>query len=480
MASRCNKYQPPRGPAWQACALAMSFHPPDMDPRLPLAIPALTSPVVGEWRVPGSKSITNRALVLAALSERTELVNVLASDDTHRMRECLAELGISVETQSADAHAGERVRVLGGLARLRTPRQALFVGNSGTTVRFLAAFAALVPGQVTFVGDGAMAKRPIMDLVDGLRQLGIVVDCPSGCPPITVRSGQITSTRVTMPGERSSQYFTALLMAAGMFAADLDITIAGDLVSRPYIDMTIPMVEQFGGRIDSTATGFHVHGRRRYGIAGRADASVMPSYEIEPDASSASYPFALAAASGSTITVPGLSPGGLQGDFAFVEVLRSMGAAVSGADSRAGSGNGTSTTVSGPRRLRGIEVDMHHISDTVMTLAAIAPLCEGPTTIRNIANIRIKETDRLAATVTELRRLGQAVEHGEDWLTITPRPLRPATVECYHDHRMAMSFAILGAIAGGVTIADPACTAKTYPHFWRDLARLYPGGGRPW
>jgi 3-phosphoshikimate 1-carboxyvinyltransferase len=446
-----------------------------MTHRQPLAIPRLPAPARGRWRVPGSKSITNRAYVLAALSERTDLVNALESDDTGHMRACLELLGVSTQTLPAGPGGEPQVRVLGGRARLRTPGRALFVGNSGTTVRFLSAFAALVPGAVTFAGDAAMAKRPIADLVDGLRQLGLTVDCPSGCPPLTIHGGPITGTRVTMQGERSSQYFTALLLCAGMFDADLDIHISGELVSRPYIDMTMRMVQHFGGRIDATPDRFTVHGRRRYGLT-PAVAGAVPAYTVEPDASSASYPFALAAASASTIEVPGLAPDGLQGDYGFVEVLRAMGAVVTSSTGR----SGTSTTVSGPARLRGIDVDMHHISDTVMTLAAIAPLCDGPTTIRNIGNIRIKETDRLAATVTELRRLGQEVVHGEDWLTITPRPLLPATIACYHDHRMAMSFAILGAIAGGVKVEDPACTAKTYPGFWDDLGALYPPAQRPW
>ncbi len=446
-----------------------------MTHRQPLAIPRLPAPLSGRWRVPGSKSITNRAYVLAALCARSDLVNALESDDTGHMRACLEQLGVSIQALPAGGAGEPLVRVLGGRERLRTPSRELFVGNSGTTVRFLAAFSTLVPGAVTLSGDAAMAKRPIADLVDGLRQLGITVDCPSGCPPLTIHGGEVRGTRATMHGERSSQYFTALLLCAGMFDGDLGIRISGELVSRPYIDMTIRMVQQFGGRIDTTADGFLVHGRRRYGLDA-PDGGAVPRYHIEPDASSASYPFALAAASGSTIEVPGLAPDGLQGDYGFVEILRAMGAEVTSSPWRAGA----STTVGGPARLRGIDVDMHHISDTVMTLAAIAPLCDGPTTIRNIGNIRIKETDRLAATVTELRRLGQEVVHGEDWLTIHPRPLVPATISCYHDHRMAMSFAILGAIAGGVTIADPACTAKTYPGFWDDLAALYPPASRPW
>jgi 3-phosphoshikimate 1-carboxyvinyltransferase len=442
----------------------------------PLAITPLPRPVQAvSWAVPGSKSITNRAYVLAALSGRTVLTNVLESDDTRRMRECLDALGVVIRD-----HQPGVVEVLGGRPRLRTPTRELFVGNSGTTVRFLSGLAALIPGSATFVGDDHMAKRPIADLVDGLRQLGLRVDCPTNCPPLTIHGGPITSTRVTMRGEKSSQYFTALLLSAGMFSVDLDITIEGELVSRPYIDMTVAMVTRFGGRIDATADGFHVHGRRTYGLAAGEGAT----FAIEPDASSASYPFALAAALGTTIAVPSLDRQALQGDVAFVDVLAGMGATVAAVQP-------TGISIAGPARLRGIDVDMHHISDTVMTLAAIAPLCDGPTTIRNVANIRIKETDRLAATVAELRRVGQQVEHGDDWLRITPRPLRPATIECYSDHRMAMSFAVLAAAARDghwdpsvpaseriIRIADPACTAKTYPGFWDDLARLYPE--RPW
>ncbi len=451
--------------------------PPNLPPMPagPLAIPSLPKPAKPvSWTVPGSKSITNRAYVLAALSPRTLLHGVLESDDTRRMRECLDAFGVNVR----DLHSGAVV-ILGGRDRLRAPDRDLFVGNSGTTVRFLAGLAALVPGRTTFVGDQHMAKRPIADLVDGLRQLGLTVDCATGCPPLTIHGGAITGTAVTMNGEKSSQYFTSLLLSAGMLDADLDITVEGTLVSQPYIDMTIAMVRRFGGRITATEHGFHTTGYCTYGVAGA-------SYHIEPDASSASYPFALAAALGIPVTVPGLNRTSLQGDVRFLEVLGKMGADVTFAD-----GSDPATVVTGSRHLRAVDVDMHHISDTVMTLAAIAPLCDGSTHIRNVANIRIKETDRLIATVNELRRIGQHVEHGDDWLRITPRPLKPATIECYSDHRMAMSFAVLAAAAREhhwdqsvpvaervIRIADPACTAKTYPGFWDDLAKLYPV--KPW
>jgi 3-phosphoshikimate 1-carboxyvinyltransferase len=439
-------------------------------PAGPLAIPALTTPLDATWRVPGSKSITNRALPLAALADGTSVIeNVLESDDTRHMRRCLEQLGISIR----DGAPGQ-VIVNGGRARLRACSDDLFVGNSGTTVRFLAALATLVPGRTTLVGDQHMAKRPIADLVDGLVQLGVQITCPTGCPPITIQGDGLPGGSLRMRGDRSSQYFSAVLMAAGLARGEVRVLLEGDLVSRPYVDMTRRMVADFGGRIDADDAGFTVRHVPSY----RAR-----SYVVEPDASSASYPAAFAAAGGHRITIPALSAASLQGDYAFVDVLEQAGATIERRPD--------ATIVRGSGRLRGVDVDMHHISDTVMTLAAIAPLCDGPTTIRNVANIRIKETDRLIATVNELRRVGQQVEHGDDWLKITPRPLKPATIECYSDHRMAMSFAVLAACARDqhwdasvptserhLRIADPACTAKTYPGFWDDLAKLYLD--KPW
>jgi 3-phosphoshikimate 1-carboxyvinyltransferase len=298
-------------------------------------------------------------------------------------------------------------------------------------------------------------------LVDGLRQLGVKIDCATGCPPLTVYGGKLPGGRISMRGDRSSQYFSALLLAGALSDGETEVDIEGELVSRPYVEITRRMVEDFGGKIEVTPRGFWWRGGGRY---------TARAYGIEPDASSASYAFAFAAATGSRIQVPGLAPGALQGDYGFVELLERMGALVERADG--------ATTVVGGAGLAAIDADMFHISDTVMTLAAIAPLAQGTTSIRNVANIRIKETDRLAATVAELRRLGQEVTEGPDFLTIQPRPLTPALVQSYKDHRMAMSFAILGAARAGVSIEDPACVAKTYPEFWRDLAALYPAS--PW
>jgi 3-phosphoshikimate 1-carboxyvinyltransferase len=429
-----------------------------MIPASPLTIPKLTAPPRLTWRIPGSKSITNRALILAALAEgQSELFGVLESDDTRHMRAALEALGIPVRTRDATT-----LEVEGGRARLAAPKAPLFIGNSGTSVRFLAAFCALVPGEVTLVGDEAMAKRPISDLVDGLRQLGVHVDCATGCPPLTVRGGELPAGRVRMRGDRSSQYFSAVMLAGGAARGDIDIEVEGKLVSRPYVEITRRMVEDFGGKIDAHASTFRVHATGGY----RARR-----YVVEPDASSASYPFAIAAATGGSITVPDLGTSALQGDYGFTHVLEQLGAHVTR--------TGDETRVEGTGRIAGIDVDMHDISDTVMTLAALAPLASGPTRIRNVANIRLKETDRLAAIATELDRLGQGVAQGDDFIVITPAPVREATVHCYSDHRIAMSFTILGMATGRIRIEDPGCVAKTYPGFWDDVRSCYLAAGDP-
>ncbi len=428
----------------------------------PLRVPALPAPVVADWQVPGSKSITNRALVLAALAEGTTVVsNVLESDDTVHMRTALTALGIRLRPGAAGS-----IVVEGGRSLLRPSAQPLFLGNSGTSVRFLSALAALVPGATTITGDEHMGKRPIADLVEALRALGLRVECATGCPPLTVHGGAITADEVTLRADRSSQYLSALLLTLGASGRALTIKLAGELVSRPYVDMTCRMVADFGGRIEGARDSFRISATRAYRPR---------SFAVEPDASTASYAFALAAAGGHRIRVPGLDQETLQGDYRFLDILERMGARVERTRG--------STTVVGTGRLGGVDEAMLDISDTAMTLAAIAPLATGPVSIRNVGNIRIKETDRLSATVAELERLGQRVEHGDDWLTIHPGPLRPAVVRCYDDHRMAMSFGILGALAArvgepGIAIEDPACSSKTYPGFWTDLARLYPRS--PW
>ena len=428
-----------------------------MIPPGPLHVPKLTAPPRLTWTVPGSKSITNRALLLAALADgKSELEGVLESDDTRHMRTALEALGIRVSARDATT-----LEVDGGRHRVHAPTAPLFIGNSGTSVRFLAALATLVPGAVRLEGDDAMARRPISDLVDGLRQLGIQAECPSGCPPLMVHGGRLRGGSVRMRGDRSSQYFSALMLVGAAAEGDLTIESVGALVSRPYVEITRRMVRDFGGQIDADENAFRVH----------ASGGYRPRhYTIEPDASSASYAFAAAAATGGVITVPKLGTSAQQGDYRFTDVLEQMGARVER--------NEDETRVEGAP-LSGVDVDLHHISDTVMTLAALAPLASGTTRIRNVANIRLKETDRLLATATELERLGQKVTQGDDFIIIEPRPIVPATVRCYADHRIAMSFAVLGMASGAVTIEDPACVAKTYPGFWMDLRACYLAAGAP-
>jgi 3-phosphoshikimate 1-carboxyvinyltransferase len=300
------------------------------------------------------------------------------------MRNALMACGIEIEDTGPTS-----LVVRGGIDKLKTPVGDIFIGNSGTSVRFLAAFAALVPGQVTFVGDEHMAKRPIADLVDALQQMGVEVECPTGCPPITIKGGDkgLPGGEVTMRGTKSSQYFSALMLSGAFAKKPIKIQIEGTLVSLPYVTMTKQMVKDVtGGCMDIDVTDTNTITIRTLAQPGEDELH----YVIEPDASSASYPFAAAAATGSTITVPNLTSASIQGDYGFVEVLKQLGCTVEmGADY---------TTVTGPPPgqlgKEPITVDMHHISDTVMSLAAIAPLCKAPVHIVNVANIRIKETDR--------------------------------------------------------------------------------------
>lgn len=414
-------------------------------------------PVDADVTVPGSKSITNRALLIAALADGTStLTGALDSDDTRYMAGALRALGLGV------AHDEEALTftVGGGGGAFPAAEADLFVGNSGTSMRFLAAAVALGRGRYRLDGVPRMRERPIAPLIDALNGLGADVRSESGdgCPPVVVTAAGLRGGSVTMPGDRSSQYFSALLMAAPYARDDVTITVEGDLVSKPYMVITSAVMRAFGvtAEIDDQHwRTFRVPAGQRY---------TARAYAIEPDASNASYFFAAAAVTGGRVRVPGLGQGSTQGDLGFVRVLEAMGATVTMTD--------TSTEVTGPPvgALRGVDLDLNAISDTAQTLAAIAPFADGPTTIRGVGHMRLKETDRVAALATELRRLGQEVDERPDGLRITPRPIVPATVATYDDHRMAMSFAITGLASGGVSIADPDCVRKTFPDFFATLA----------
>jgi len=412
--------------------------------------------------VPGSKSITNRALVLAALADPGEgcrLSGALHSEDTEVMLESLRRLGFRVST---DWSASEVFLITPREdfrpSRLPVREAELFVANSGTSMRFLTAMVSLGYGRFRLDGIARMRERPIEDLLIALRQLGVNArsELGNGCPPVVVESEGLPGGQVRIRGDVSSQFLSALLMVAPYAREDVTIYVDGTLVSEPYVAMTQRMMSWWGLRVEH-----HFHDV--YRIPGNQRPYEVERYEIEPDASAASYFFAAAAITSGRVTVLDLPENSLQGDIRFVDVLADMGCRVE----RCSAG----ITVHG-RPLRGIDVDMNDISDTVMTLAAVACFAEGQTTIRNVAHIRHKETDRLAALATELRRVGARVDEFADGLTITPAPLHGAEIETYNDHRMAMSMALIGLRVPGIVIKNPGCVAKTYPHFFADLERL--------
>ncbi len=418
-----------------------------------LEIKPVAGPVVGRIRPPGSKSLTNRALVAAALADgSSRLPGALESEDTRVMIQSLVSLGISIETGAAD----RALLVQGCGGRLPAASAELFVANSGTTIRFLAALVSLGHGTYRLNGSPRMRHRPMQDLLDSLAQLGVeaVSEPANGCPPLVVRAAGLPGGRATVKGDISSQFLSALLLAAPYAARPVELAVAGQLVSQPYIRMTRAVMRDFGIEIDADD-------RREFRIPnGRYQGR---TYTIEPDASSASYFFAAAAITGGRVTVEGLTRDSLQGDVAFSDCLEQMGCEVLRAP-------GEITVVGRP--LRGIDADLSSISDTVQTLAAVALFADGPTTIRNVAHIRHKETDRIGDLATELRRLGAVVEEQPDGLRITPQPLHAARIETYQDHRMAMSLALVALRVPGVVILNPDCTEKTYPDFFRDLSRL--------
>jgi len=421
-----------------------------------IEIQSVRKPVMGSIRPPGSKSITNRALVCAALAKGTStLIGALDSEDTQVMVEGLEVLGIDVD----DRDDGKSLVVTGCGGNIPNEQGRIFVGNSGTTIRFLTALVALGQGEYRLDGIARMRERPISDLVNALRQLGVEVVCETDdrCPPVVVKANGLAGGIARIKGNISSQYLSGLLMAAPCAAGPVTVEVEGTLVSVPYVEMTLAVMRSFGAEAEVASDYSKI-------VVPHSGYQAVATYAIEPDASAASYFWAAAAVTGGRVTVEGLSQQSLQGDVKFVECLAQMGCEVEyGADS---------ITVVG-KPLRGIDVDMNAISDTVQTLAVVALFAEEPTRITNVAHIRHKETDRINAVATELRKLGAKVDASSDGLAIhPPRAITPATIATYNDHRMAMSFAIAGIKQRGVVILDPGCTAKTYPHFFDDLGTL--------
>jgi 3-phosphoshikimate 1-carboxyvinyltransferase len=411
-------------------------------------------PLQATVRVPGSKSLTNRALLIAALANgRTRLTNALFSDDSCYFAKALQTLGF--EAQLDQDSFEMTVTGLGG--RIPAQQAELFVGNSGTTARFLTAFLTLGRGEYILDGEPRMRERPIGDLVDALAQLGAKLDTNNDFPPVKITASGLPGGRARIAGNISSQFLSALLMVSPYAKSRIEIEVSTDLNSRPYVDMTIAIMADFGVQIERDA----------YKYFTIRPASYLPftSYQIESDASAASYFFAAPAICGGAVRVENISRDSKQGDIAFLDVLRSMGCIITEGDHF--------IEVTGTEQLKGVDVDMRDIPDTAQTLAAVAPFASTPTRIRGIASARVKETDRVHSTCTELARLGVRVEEYEDGMTIYPcQTFTPVTVQTYNDHRMAMAFSLLGLRVSGVSVNNPACVSKTFPDYFEVLETL--------
>ncbi|EAA7607157.1 3-phosphoshikimate 1-carboxyvinyltransferase [Salmonella enterica] len=412
--------------------------------------------VDGAINLPGSKSVSNRALLLAALAcGKTVLTNLLDSDDVRHMLNALSALGINY-TLSADR---TRCDIMGNGGALRAPGALeLFLGNAGTAMRPLAAALCLGQNEIVLTGEPRMKERPIGHLVDSLRQGGANIDYleQENYPPLRLRGG-FTGGDIEVDGSVSSQFLTALLMTAPLAPEDTIIRVKGELVSKPYIDITLNLMKTFGVEIaNHHYQQFVVKGGQQYHSPGR--------YLVEGDASSASYFLAAGAIKGGTVKVTGIGRKSMQGDIRFADVLEKMGATITWGDDFIACTRG---------ELHAIDMDMNHIPDAAMTIGTTALFAKGTTTLRNIYNWRVKETDRLFAMATELRKVGAEVEEGHDYIRITPpAKLQHADIGTYNDHRMAMCFSLVALSDTPVTILDPKCTAKTFPDYFEQLARM--------
>ncbi|MDG2469129.1 MAG: 3-phosphoshikimate 1-carboxyvinyltransferase [Pirellulaceae bacterium] len=411
-------------------------------------------PVQASICLPGSKSLTNRALICAAMANGRSVLNgCLDSEDTRVMVDCLEKLGVNI-----DADWEQKSLVIAGTSGMIPEREAdLFVANSGTTIRFLTALLAAGKGSYRLDGIPRMRERPIGDLLDSLADLGVnaISENDDRCPPVRVTTEGIENPVAQVKGSISSQYLSGLLMMSPLADKRIRLELDGDLVSRPYIDMTLKVMSSFGVQVKSNLSANY--------LEIKPDLYQACDYNIEPDASAASYFWAAAAITGGKVKVTGLTRKSLQGDVGFCECLVKMGCAMIEEPG--------SITMLG-QSLTGIDINMNAMSDTVQTLAAVALFADGPTTIRGVAHNRHKETDRIGDLATELRKVGAKVEELDDGLRIIPGPLNGAELETYQDHRMAMSLALIGLKQPGIAIKNPECTAKTYPDYFQDLTNI--------
>ena len=419
-----------------------------------LRVTPVSGPLDAEIVVPGSKSLTNRALVLAALAEGTStLRGALVADDTLAMAGAMSSLGARVVLDP------ELCTVAGIGGRLAPGPLEIDARLSGTTARFVLPVLALGEGPYVLDGDQPLRDRPLGPSIEALRRLGADVDDSDrpGHLPVVVRAGTGRGDGVGVDGSLSSQFTSGLLLAAAAMPEGLAVELIGPVVSRPYLDMTLAVLRDFG--VDAGTDG-----ERRLWV--RPGGLRATDHRIEPDASSASYFLAAAAVCGGRVRVPDLGTSSLQGDARFADVLRAMGAVVD----RGPAG----TEVRGTGRLQGIDIDLTDMPDMAQTVAAVAVFADGPTTVRGVEVIRGHETDRIAAVVAELRRCGLDADEHPDGFTVHPGTPRATRVETYRDHRMAMSFAVVGLAASGIEIADPGCVAKTFPDFFDrlDVLRL--------
>ena len=399
---------------------------------------------------PSSKSYTQRALIISALANGTSILKTpLFSEDTNYMISALKQFGAGIKKQ------GNNLFVKGTGGDLMSVKK-IFVGNAGTAMRFLTALASLCNGETTITGNKRMQQRPIKDLLDGLEQLGVKSESNNGYPPVKIHGNGLRGGSVKLKGDVSNQYISSILMCAPYAKKDVSIKVIGKITSRPYLDITLDVMKNFGVNVkNSNYKNFIVKAGMGY---------VAKNYKIEGDASNASYFWAAAAVTKGKVMVKNINPGSKQGDIKFADVLKRMGCVVKkGGDFIKVEGSG----------LKSLEIDMNEMPDLVPTLAVTSVFAGSTTTIRNVPNLRLKETDRLRALAFELRKIGANVDEMTDGLKIKRRRLQKAIIETYNDHRMAMSFAVAGLAISGIRIKNPACVNKSFPDFWEKFKELY-------